>query len=109
MSGESLLIGSRNRRRSQPIHTGPSNTARTKLNPAANAALTIVTMLGSVVKKLDFYRSKCAITTMDGNVQHTKTVTHYQEPPKPKTPTSGPADEPTSQPAATPPAKSPGG
>ena len=78
-------------------------------NPAANTALTIVTKLGSVVKKLDFYRSKCAITTMDGNVQHTKTVTHYQEPPKPKTPTSGPAEEPTSQPAATPPAKGHGG
>jgi len=61
-------------------------------NPAASAALSMITKAGNVVRKLDFYRSSCAVVTMEGNVQHTRKVVHYQEPPKPKT-TTAPAEE----------------
>ena len=42
ISGESLLIGSRKRRRSQAIHRGPSSTATAKLTPAASAARGVI-------------------------------------------------------------------
>ena len=41
-SGESLLMGSRKRRRSQPIHRGPSSTATAKLAAAASAARGVI-------------------------------------------------------------------
>ncbi len=62
--------------------------------PAGNTMLTLLTKVGNVLKKLDFYHTECSVTTFDGTVQRSKSVTHYQEPPKPA---SRPAEEPTSE------------
>jgi hypothetical protein len=68
-------------------------------NPAGNTMLTLLTKVGAVLKKFDFYHTQCAVTTFDGSLQRCKSVTHYQEPPKP---TTRPAEEPTSDAAEKP-------
>jgi hypothetical protein len=53
-------------------------------DPAVLTILSVVNKIGNVVRTLDFYRSSCTVSTFDGKVGTTKTVTNYQEPPKPK-------------------------
>lgn len=61
-------------------------------NPVAGSLLFMTSKLANVVKKLDFFLSECEVTTADGNLRLTKGVVHYQEPPKPKTGESEPAE-----------------
>lgn len=67
-------------------------------DPAVNTALLMLTKVGNVLQKFDFYRSRCTITTFDGTIERTRTVVHYQEPPKPKGRSVEP-EEPTTQPS----------
>jgi hypothetical protein len=53
-------------------------------DPLASSALIMVRKFSSVVRELNFYRSKCVVKTMDGNFERSQTVLHYQEPPRPK-------------------------
>lgn len=53
-------------------------------DPVANSMLAMITKLGNVARKLDFFKSSCAVKTFEKNIERTVTVTHYQEPPKPK-------------------------
>jgi hypothetical protein len=62
-------------------------------HPAIVTILSMVTKVGRVVKTLDFYKSECSVSTFDGKVTTVKSVTNYQEPPKPK-PTTQEAAEP---------------
>ena len=72
-------------------------------NPVANTAIFIVSKAAKVVKELNFYRSKCTVTSFDGSTAYAKGVLHYQEPPKPRkaatAPTEAPAEEPEEAPA----------
>lgn len=54
-------------------------------NQAASTAIFAVAKLGKVLAKLDFLKSSCAITTMDGDVQTERSVTNYQRPPQGRT------------------------
>ncbi len=60
-------------------------------DPMVVSVMSVLTKIGRVVKTLDYFSSSCSVTTFDGKVSVTKTVTNYQEPPKP---------EPTTQPTA---------
>jgi hypothetical protein len=53
-------------------------------NPAIVTIMSIVNKVGRVVRTLDFYRSSCSVSTFDGKITTIKSVTNYQEPPKPK-------------------------
>jgi len=65
--------------------------------PSTATILRLVNKVSRVARTLDFYRSTCSVSTFDGKVSVTKTVTNYQEPPKPKAPE--PTEEkPTTQP-----------
>jgi hypothetical protein len=68
-------------------------------NPAVVTILSIVNKIGRVVKTLDFYKSSCSVSTFDGNASTIKSVTNYQEPPKPK-PTTQEAPEEGAKPEA---------
>lgn len=68
-------------------------------DPFVGGLISMVSKLGNVVKKIDFYKSSCTVKTMEGNVEHSKSVTHYQDPPKPKT-TTQPAGGGGASPAA---------
>lgn len=65
-------------------------------DPVFMNIMSMVSKVGNVVKKLDFFKSSCTIKTFDKGVERSTTVTHYQEPPKPKAtkPATVPADEP---------------
>ncbi len=52
-------------------------------HPAMTMLLSVATKLGRVARTLDFYQSKCSVTSQDGLMVRTRTVTNYQEPPKP--------------------------
>lgn len=75
-------------------------------NPAILTLLSVVNKVGRVVRTLDFYRSTCSVTTFDGKASLTRTVTNYQEPPKPPTleptPAAAPEAAPTAKPAEEP-------
>lgn len=62
-------------------------------DPMMLTLLSAANKVGRVVRELNFYQSSCSVTTFDGRVEHTKSVTHYQEPPKPKTAPESPATE----------------
>ena len=64
-------------------------------NPVGRALMSAAGKLGKVVRELNFYQSACVLTTFDGRVEHTQTVTNYRHPPKPEPP------KPTSEPAET--------
>lgn len=64
-------------------------------NPMANTMLNLLTKVGNVLKLLDFYKSSCEVTTFDGKVILTKSVTHYQEPPRKAVPADTKPAEPT--------------
>ncbi len=74
----------------------PPEVAR---DPTLITALSIVSKIGRVARELNFYQSECSVTTTDGRLIVTKSVTHYREPPRP------PASELT--PRQTPPAPEP--
>lgn len=57
-------------------------------NPVAEGALTMISKLGRVVKKMDFFLSSASISVQEGNVVHTKSVSNYRPSPTPKKPTS---------------------
>ncbi|TWT44868.1 hypothetical protein RAS1_12860 [Phycisphaerae bacterium RAS1] len=64
-------------------------------DPAAKTVFSVARKLGNVVKKLDFFQSSSSVSTFDGKVSYTKSVTNYREPPAPKaeTPNSESAKE----------------
>lgn len=70
-------------------------------NPGAQAALRIMTKVGNVVKKLDFFLSECSETTVEGKVYTTTSIVNYQEPPKS---TAAPEDKPSDEPKSDKPA-----
>lgn len=55
-------------------------------DPAMMTLLSTLTKLGKVLKTLDFYKSSCEVATFDGKATLTRSVTNYQEPPKPAEP-----------------------
>ncbi len=63
-------------------------------NPMANTMLNLLTKVGNVLKLLDFYKSSCTVTTFDGRVILTKSVTHYQESPRKAAPAEPKPAEP---------------
>jgi len=69
--------------------------------PAVLTLLSVLNKVGRVVRTLDFYSSSCTVTTFDGKVLSTKSVTNYKEPPKPAveepTPTPAPEDKPATR------------
>ncbi len=71
-------------------------------NPALAALMPMLTKVGMVIKEFNFYQSKCAVTKVVGNMEHTKSVLHYKEPPKPRGReiTPAPASENKDEPAA---------
>lgn len=74
-------------------------------DPVAMSALGMLAKVSNVLKKLDFFKSSCAIKTFKDNAEHSHTIVNYQEPPRPKTTTTpAPADEPApaEEPAAEP-------
>lgn len=70
-------------------------------NPVMSSVLNVLSKIGTVCKELNFYRSACSVTTREGREVHTRSVTNYQEPPKPPAPATVPAvspDEPADKP-----------
>ncbi|MBI5866249.1 MAG: DUF3352 domain-containing protein [Planctomycetes bacterium] len=58
-------------------------------NPVLSSLIGIAGKLSRVVRKLDFFQSSASVTTIDGNVVHTKSLSTYREPPPPpKKPTA---------------------
>lgn len=55
-------------------------------NPAVRAALGIPPKLARVARKLDFLQSKAVVTTLDGALVRTRSVTNYREPPETRRP-----------------------
>lgn len=53
-------------------------------DPTAKTVFSVARKLGNVVKKLDFYQSSSSVSTFDGKVAYTKSITNYREPPAPK-------------------------
>jgi hypothetical protein len=64
-------------------------------HPAGRALISAAGKAGKVVRELNFFQSSCSVTTFDGQVLYTKSLTNYREPPKPET---APATEPAAKP-----------
>jgi hypothetical protein len=77
----------------------PLLPAEVQKDPTVTTILSVVTKIGRVAKQLNFYRSTCEVETFDGQVNVTKSVTHYQEPPK-KAPETAPTEETPTAPGA---------
>lgn len=56
--------------------------------PGVKALLSMMSKLGNVFEKLDFFLSECSVSTFDGKVEITRTVTNYREPPSKATATT---------------------
>ena len=54
-------------------------------DPKMQTMMSVVSKIGRVVRKLDFFQSSSAMTTFDGKLFHTKNITTYREPPAPPT------------------------
>jgi hypothetical protein len=72
-----------------------------KSNPMVVTVMSVAGKAGKVARQLNFYKSRCEVTSFDGQASRTKSVTHYQEPPK-REPTTQPAE---SQPGAVAPVR----
>lgn len=57
-------------------------------DPSAKAVLGVISKLGPIVEKLDFMLSEASVSTFDGKVFMTKSVSNFREPPPPATPKS---------------------
>jgi len=67
-------------------------------HPAGRALISAAGKAGKVVREFNFFQSSCSVSTFDGQVLYTKSLTNYREPPKPET---LPATEPAAEPAST--------
>jgi hypothetical protein len=56
--------------------------------PGVKALLSMMSKLGNVFEKLDFFLSECSVSTFDGKVDVTRSVTNYREPPSKGSPTT---------------------
>lgn len=65
-----------------------------KQPPQVKAMLSILNKVGNVVEKLDFFLSESSVSTFDGKVEITKTVTNYREPPSKATSQPSKSDKP---------------
>lgn len=81
----------------------PAQVAR---EPMVVTGFSLLVKAANVARELNFYRSSAAVTTQEELISRTQSVTHYQEPPAPRTrtrPTTEPSPtEPTTEPAAEP-------
>ncbi|MBL8878335.1 MAG: DUF3352 domain-containing protein [Phycisphaerales bacterium] len=62
--------------------------------PPVKAMLSIMSKVGNVFEKLDFFLSECSVSTFDGKAQVTKAIVNYREPPSKTTSESGKSEKP---------------